>query len=87
MDVTEETSLLGLAEAGPRPELPDAADIVEQRSGEQEIGAKSRMELRGLAAERRNADGVLEEPAGVAVVPVRSRSGKRSQCGARRAVS
>ena len=37
------------------------------------------MELRGLAAERRDADRVLEETARVAVMPVGAGGGKRSQ--------
>ena len=44
-----------------------------------EVGAQPRMELRGLAAERRDADRVLEQPAGVAVVAVAPAAGQRAQ--------
>ena len=45
------------------------------------------MELRGLAAQGRDPDRVLEESAGVAVVTVRSRRGKRAESGADRGVA
>ena len=38
------------------------------------------MQLRGLAAERRDSDGVLEQAAGVAVVPVCPGRRKRAEC-------
>ena len=43
---------------------------MQERGGEQQVVAQARVELRRLAAERRDADRVLEQPAGVAVVPV-----------------
>ena len=58
-------------------ELLDAADVVEECRSEEEIRSQSRMELRRLAAQRRDAHRVLEQPACVAVVAVRTRSGKR----------
>ncbi len=45
-------------------------DVVQQRPGHEQVGAQSGVQLGGLAAERCHADRVLEEPAGVAVVPV-----------------
>ena len=65
--------------AGPAPELDRATDVVQQRGGEQEVVAQARMELGGLAAERRDADRVLEQAAGVAVVPVRPGGGERAE--------
>ena len=56
--------------AGPRDELERAPDVVDERGGEHQLGAQPRMELRRLAAERRDADGVLEQPARVGVVVV-----------------
>src|SRR5207247_5661428 len=68
MHVTEEPTLGGRREGGPATELERPADVVEERGGEQQIGAQARVELSGLAAERRHADRVLEEPARVRVV-------------------
>ena len=79
MDVAEQPSLLGLAERRAAAELERAADVVQERGGEQEVGAEPRMELRGLAAERRDADRVLEQAAGVGVVPVRASPGSAAQ--------
>jgi hypothetical protein len=53
---------------------------VEERRGQDEIGAKSRVQLRRLAAERRDADRVLEQPARVGVVIERGR--ERAECAA-----
>ena len=73
MDVTEEAALLGRLEDGPARQLGGAADVVEERRGEEEVGAQPGMELRDLAADRRDADRVLEQPARVAVVAVDGR--------------
>ncbi len=58
------------ANAGPAAELDRAADVVHECRREQQVGAQPRMELRRLAAERRDADRVLQQPAGVGVVVV-----------------
>ena len=58
------------AKAGPRAELERAADVVHERRREQQVAAQPRMQLGGLAAERRDADRVLEQAAGVGVVAV-----------------
>ena len=79
VDVSEQATLLGLTERGAGSELADAADVVEERRGEQEVVAEARMELRGLATERRDADRVLEQPSRVAVVPVGAGGGERPQ--------
>lgn len=79
MDVAEQSPLLGLPEPWSRTELAHAADVVEERRSQQEICAQARMELCGLATERRDADGVLEETARVPVVSVGTGCGKRSQ--------
>ena len=52
---------------------------MQERGGKQEVGAQARVELRRLAAERRDPDRVLEQPAGVAVVAVRAGGGKRAK--------
>ena len=65
------------ANAGPRPSSTRPSDVVEERSCEQQVAAQPRMELRRLAAERRDADRVLEQPAGVRVVAVRRRRIRR----------
>ena len=76
VDMSEQATLLRLAKRGAYAELPDTADVVEERRGEQEVVAEPRMELRGLATERRDADRVLEQPSRVAVVPVCARGWK-----------
>ena len=49
-------------------ELQRPAEVVQQGRRQDEIGAESRMKLSGLPAQRRDADGVLEQPASVGVV-------------------
>ena len=66
-------------------ELERPADVVEERRGEQEVGAQARVELRRLAAERRDADGVLEQAARVGVVAVGRRRAARAASAVRRA--
>ncbi len=68
MHVSEQSTLVGLPERRPGCELGDSAEVVQQGGGQQEVGAEPRVQLRRLAADRRDADGVLEEPAGVRVV-------------------
>ena len=78
VNVPEQAPLVRGTEDRPASQLDRAADVVQERGREQEIGAQSRMELRDLAADRRDADGVLQEPAGVAVVAF-DRRGKRAE--------
>jgi uncharacterized protein (DUF1015 family) len=68
--VPEQPSLLRRQEEGRGAELDRAPDVVEERGRQQEVAAQAWMELGGLAAERRHADGVLQQPAGVGVVAV-----------------
>jgi len=79
VDVPEQAALLGGPEAWPAPELPDAADVVEQGCGQEKVGPKARVQLRRLPAERRHAHGVLEQAARVAVMPVGTRCGERAE--------
>jgi hypothetical protein len=60
LDVSEEAPLLGRPEGRRAAELERSADVVEQRGGDQEVAAKAWMYLRGLAADRRDRDGVLQ---------------------------
>ena len=78
MDVAEQAALLGRFEDRPARQLDRPADVVEERRGEEQVGAQPGMELRHLAADRRDADRVLEEPARVAVMAVDGR-GQRAQ--------
>ena len=55
MDMPEQAPFLGLAKSGATSELANAADVVQERGAEQEVGPEPGMELRGLAAERRDA--------------------------------
>jgi uncharacterized protein (DUF1015 family) len=73
MHVSEQASLLGRAKDRPAGELDRASDVMKERSGQQEVGAQPRMKLRDLPADRRHADGVLEQPSGIAVVPLDGR--------------
>ena len=66
------------AEGRPALELARAADVVEQRGRQQQIGPQPRVQLRRLAAERRDADRVLEQPARVGVVAVSAAGSARS---------
>ena len=79
MHVAEQPALLGRSERRGRPELAHPADVVEERGCEHEVVPESRMELRSLAAQRRDADHVLEEASGVPVVPVRAGCRKHAQ--------
>ncbi len=79
VDMTEQTALLRLPEGRATLQLAGAADVVQQRCTQQQVGAQPRVQLCGLAAERRHTDRVLEQPACVAVVPLRAGGGQRSQ--------
>jgi len=76
--VSEQAALLGLAEGRTTSELPDAPDVVEERRCEQQVVTEAGMELCGLAAQRRDADRVLEQAARVPVMPVRAGGGESS---------
>ena len=79
VDVSEEPALVGLPERRAPTELADPADVVDKGRGEHEILSEPRMELRGLATQGRDADGVLEEAARVAVVPVDTGGRERAE--------
>ena len=63
---------------GPGSSSTRAADVVQERRREEQVGAQPRMELAQLAADRRDADRVLEQAARVVVVPV-GRGRERAQ--------
>lgn len=73
VDVAEELSLPRRREDRRRAELACASDVMDERSGNQQIRAEPRVDLTELAAQRRHADRVLEQPARIRVVPVLSR--------------
>ena len=79
MDVAQQPALVCRSERRARTELADPADVVQKRSGEHDVVTQSGMELRRLPAERRHADGVLEEATRVAVMPVRGGGGQRTE--------
>jgi uncharacterized protein (DUF1015 family) len=68
MDVAEQTPFLGLRERRRAPQLARPPDVVQQRGREQQVSPQPLVELDDLAADRGDADRVLEEPARVAVV-------------------
>jgi len=78
VNVSEQLALVRLREPRPRYELDRAAEVVENRGGEQEVRAQTLVELCGLAADRGHANGVLEQAARIPVMAVGCR-GQRSQ--------
>ncbi len=79
VDVAEQAALVGLPEGRAAGELSNAAEVVEKRRGEEQIGAQARMELRRLPAQRRDSDRVLEEASRVAVMAISSRCRETAQ--------
>ena len=67
-EVAEQTSLLGQPDLGAIGELARAAEVVSQRSSQQQVGVQARMQLAELVRERRYRDRVLEQAAEVGVV-------------------
>src|SRR5262245_58641023 len=82
----EQAALLGGLEDRPARQLGGAAHVMQKRRGEEQVGAQALVELRELAADRRDTDRVLEEPAGVAVVAV-DRRGQRAEARAQLVVA
>ncbi len=70
VDVAEELSLLRRREDRRWPELSRPSDVVDERGCDEEVGTEPRVDLAELAAERCDADCVLEQPAGVRMVAV-----------------
>ena len=66
--MAEQATFVRRPERRPPPELAHPADVVEQRGGEQEVGAQALVQLRRLSHQRRDGDGVLEQPAGIRVM-------------------
>ena len=58
--------------------------VVQQRGGRQDVDVEARLPLRGLAAERRDRDGVLDQPARVGVMPGLGRRGSAEARAVRR---
>src|SRR6476659_3327186 len=81
MDMAEQASLLGLPEGRRRAELSGPPQIMQKRGGEQQIRTKPGVELGGLAADRGDPDGVLQEATGIAVMAVGC-GGQRTERGA-----
>jgi hypothetical protein len=71
--VSKQPAFLGRPERRPAAELERPPGVVEERRGEEQVAAEAGMHLRGLAAERRDGDGVLEQAAGVDVMRFRAR--------------
>jgi hypothetical protein len=70
VDVSQEPPFLGLAECRAAAELAYAPDVVEERGREEQVVSQALVQLGRFAAERGDSDGVLEEAACIAVVPV-----------------
>ena len=68
VDVAEELPLHGRQEERPAVELARPSGVVEERGCDEQVAPQASVELRGVAAERRDGDGVLEQAARVAVV-------------------
>jgi uncharacterized protein (DUF1015 family) len=69
MHVAEQLAVLGRAERRPGAQFDRATDVVDERGSEQQVRTQARMQLRQLAADRRNANRVLEQAAGVRMMP------------------
>ena len=78
VDMTEQSALLGRAEGRPALELQRPPNVVQESRREHQIGAQARMQLRGLAAQRRYANRVLEQAPRVGVVGLRRRERAQS---------
>ena len=76
-DVADHAPFVGDGDRHAGAERLGAADVVQERRREQDVGVEARVELGRLAAERRDGHGVLEEAAGVVVVGLRR--GRRPQ--------
>ena len=70
VDVAQEAPLLGRPVERSGTELDRPANVVQERGGQQDVAPQARVELCRLAADRGDADRVLEEAPRVAVVPV-----------------
>ena len=64
VDVAEEPPLRRRQEERPAVELAGAAGVVQERRGEQDVCSQAWVELRCLAAERRDSHRVLEQASG-----------------------
>jgi hypothetical protein len=88
--VPKQRSLLRRCEGRRRAKLERPPGVVHERRREEKIGAEARVQLCRLARKRRDANGVLEEPARVRVVGVgcrRIRAKRRSREYARHRLS
>jgi hypothetical protein len=81
VDVAEQLAFVGREKERPAVELANAPGVVQQRGCEKDVRSEPRMQLRRVAAERRDCHGVLDEAAGIGVVRLGSR-GQRAQTGA-----
>ena len=66
--VAEQPPLVGQPDLGAVGELAGAAEVVDDRGGQQQVGVQPRVQLAQLVRERRDRDRVLEQPAEVRVV-------------------
>ncbi len=82
VDVPEQPALVRGTEHGPRPQLERPAEVVEDRRRNEEIAAEARVQLRRLAADRRDRHRVLEQSTRVGVMELEARR-ERAQAGAK----
>ena len=68
VDVPQQAAFLRDLESRARLELARATDVMKERGGEQQVGARPGMELHELPADRGDTDRVLEQAAGVHVM-------------------
>ena len=79
--VAEQPALLGQPDLGAVGELARAAEVVDDRGGQQQVGVQARVQLAELVGERRHRDRVLEQAAEVGVVAA-TRARRAAQRGA-----
>ena len=73
VDVPEQLALRRRQEERTAVELDGAAGVVQERCCEEEVAPEASVELRGVTAEGRDCDRVLEEAAAVAMMRIRCR--------------
>ena len=66
--MAEQPALVAEPDLGAERQLADAAEVVDERGGQQQVLVQALVQHARLDRERRDRDGVLEQPAEVGVV-------------------
>ena len=76
LDVPEQAALFAAGDLGAVGELAGAAEVVQERGGEQQVAVEAGVQGAELQREGGDGDGVLEQPAEVGVVAGGARRGR-----------